>query len=208
VSLLLNTVADAQPATRVARLFYVLFNKSDTFSFQREVPVVVSRGKPVDKGFCSALTVDLKYLLRGLLLIPRGLDEEADARNDTPATAPLGAGRVAAPAAPKGKPKATPPAPQTPPAAVVPQTGTATPASPGPVSAPQQALPTPAPTPEAIAAERKALREMGNKVYVQSQNMKLVKDVLAEHGAQKFDQLKPESFPAVREKLTALLKAP
>lgn len=47
------------------------------------VPVIVSRGRPLDKALFGALTESLAYFLRGLLLIPRGgEDDTPSARND------------------------------------------------------------------------------------------------------------------------------
>ena len=51
--------------------------------FVRKFPLVPGKGRPLDKSLAVALTTDLAYTLRDLLLIPRlGVDESIDARND------------------------------------------------------------------------------------------------------------------------------
>ena len=51
--------------------------------FVRRFPLVPGKGRPLDKSLAVALTTDLAYTLRDLLLIPRiGVDESIDARND------------------------------------------------------------------------------------------------------------------------------
>lgn len=60
--------------------------------FVRKFPLVPGKGRPLDKSLAVALTSDLAYTLRDLLLIPRiGVDESIDARND----AESGSGRKA-----------------------------------------------------------------------------------------------------------------
>lgn len=46
-------------------------------------PVVVERGKTLDKAFATALTGSMAYLLRDLLQMPRGDEHDMNARNDT-----------------------------------------------------------------------------------------------------------------------------
>src|SRR5574338_126864 len=52
-----------------------------------DMPLVVEKGRPRDKATATALTYNLSYFLRGLLLIPRSDKAEAvhggDVRNDT-----------------------------------------------------------------------------------------------------------------------------
>lgn len=51
-------------------------------------PVVLERGKTLDKAFATALTTSLSYLLRDLLQMPRGDEADMNARNDTPKSMP------------------------------------------------------------------------------------------------------------------------
>jgi hypothetical protein len=46
-------------------------------------PVLISKGRPDDKAEAAALTLNLAYFLRGLLLIPRGDDAAIDQRDDS-----------------------------------------------------------------------------------------------------------------------------
>lgn len=63
---------------------YLLVHKDgDTFPFSTSTPVIPDKGRPPDKAEFAALTANLGYTLRGLLLLPRD-DEQAsiDARDD------------------------------------------------------------------------------------------------------------------------------
>lgn len=55
---------------------------AETVTFTRDWPAVLSKGRPMDKAVAGALTADLSYTLRDLLLIPRG-DEEGVGLDDT-----------------------------------------------------------------------------------------------------------------------------
>lgn len=60
-----------------------------------ETPIIPDKGRPPDKALAAALTYNIAYYLRGLLLIPRAETEaEVDKRNDTSYTPPP---RAAAP---------------------------------------------------------------------------------------------------------------
>lgn len=45
-------------------------------------PVVPEKGRPVDKAEAAAKTADLSYVLRALLMLPRGDEHSIDARDD------------------------------------------------------------------------------------------------------------------------------
>lgn len=54
-----------------------------------ETPIIPDKGRPPDKALAAALTYNLAYYLRGLLLIPRAETEaEVDKRNDSAYTPP------------------------------------------------------------------------------------------------------------------------
>lgn len=63
---------------------YLIVHKSgETYPIQTSTPVVPDKGRPPDKAEFAALTANLAYTLRGVLLMPRD-DEQAsiDARDD------------------------------------------------------------------------------------------------------------------------------
>lgn len=83
-------VPDAQPtegSTGLDRIEvrYRLLHKSGAFlDLETSTPVIPDKGRPEDKAEATALTYNLGYTLRGLLLIPRGEeDADADRRDDT-----------------------------------------------------------------------------------------------------------------------------
>jgi hypothetical protein len=51
-----------------------------------EWPVVVDKGRPIDKAFAIAITTSLAYFLRDLLLMPRGAQDDMDARKEDEST--------------------------------------------------------------------------------------------------------------------------
>ena len=55
---------------------------AEALTLTRDWPAVLSKGRPMDKAVAGALTEDLSYTLRDLLLIPRG-DEEGVGMDDT-----------------------------------------------------------------------------------------------------------------------------
>lgn len=62
---------------------YALIGDDMPMVFECETPVIPERGRPLDKSMAAALTYNLAYFLRGLLLIPRGDDDaEVDKRAD------------------------------------------------------------------------------------------------------------------------------
>jgi hypothetical protein len=78
--------------------------------FKSEWFVVEERGRPLDRAVAIALTANLAYFLRGLLLLPRPDDEEGRAtRRERPAQAPAGDGPPALGGViPGGRTKGTP----------------------------------------------------------------------------------------------------
>lgn len=68
---------------RVIVRYELVHTSGESKAFQSSSPVVPERGRPADKAEAGALTTNLGYLLRGLLLLPR--DDEAasmDQRDD------------------------------------------------------------------------------------------------------------------------------
>lgn len=65
-------------------LHYLLVHTSgETLPIESSTPVIPEKGRPADKAEAAAVTQDLAYLLRGLLLLPRDDDAAAiDARDD------------------------------------------------------------------------------------------------------------------------------
>lgn len=63
--------------------YELLHESGETKSFNCSSPIVVEKGRPQDKAEAAALTYNLGYFLRGLLLLPR-VDErdEVDQRDD------------------------------------------------------------------------------------------------------------------------------
>jgi hypothetical protein len=71
-----------------------------------EWPVLVDKGRPIDKAFAIAITTSLAYFLRDLLLMPRGAQDDMDARSEEAVAAPAESATV--------EPKAAEAAPPTP----------------------------------------------------------------------------------------------
>lgn len=64
---------------------YMLLGNDAKLEMSAETAVLVEKGRPLDKAQATALTYNLGYFLRGLLLLPREDAEEAvDARDDRP----------------------------------------------------------------------------------------------------------------------------
>ena len=79
--------SDGEATHRVQSYFQIThMEKGTTWVGSVDWPVVVSKGRPLDKAEASALTDSLKYWLLGILLLPRA-DVEMDMRPDTLATA-------------------------------------------------------------------------------------------------------------------------
>lgn len=51
--------------------------------WQLSYPLVPDKGRPIDKALAGALSSSLGYWLRDLLLVPRGLDHQVEARDDS-----------------------------------------------------------------------------------------------------------------------------
>lgn len=69
---------------RVVAQYVVVHRSGACLAFETSTPVVPEKGKPEDKSEQAALTSNLAYSLRGLLLIPRGEapEESVDGRNE------------------------------------------------------------------------------------------------------------------------------
>jgi hypothetical protein len=63
---------------------YLLLHESgESMALLATTPAIEGKGRPIDKAACAALTTNLAYVLRGLLLLPRDDDAAAiDARDD------------------------------------------------------------------------------------------------------------------------------
>lgn len=67
-------------------VYYRLVHASGQYlDLHSSTPVITENGRPEDKAELTALTANLSYMLRGLLLLPRDADADAsiDARDDT-----------------------------------------------------------------------------------------------------------------------------
>ena len=83
-------VKEGEVATSKLSVSYALLHESgQRLEFYTETAVVPEKGRPLDKAEAGALTLNLAYFLRGLLLISR--DDETtsvETRNDNKVTAP------------------------------------------------------------------------------------------------------------------------
>lgn len=84
VSVAANASKDySATAYRIDVTYKLLHQTGEWHLFECSTPVVPGKGRPEDKAEFSALTANLAYFLRGLLLLPR-LDEDAiDQRDDS-----------------------------------------------------------------------------------------------------------------------------
>lgn len=91
-------------------------------------PVLPERGRPLDKAFSIALTTSLSYLLRDLLQMPRGTQDDAAAQDDRhtsvstappPANGQVQSGEAALAEARGGGPEGNVPPPASPPPATI-----------------------------------------------------------------------------------------
>ncbi len=75
--------AEARP-TEWMRVGYVAYHAESgtSFAWAHDFPAVSEKGRPSDKAVCGALTVNLSYAIRGLLLVPRSDENEPDKRDD------------------------------------------------------------------------------------------------------------------------------
>jgi ERF superfamily len=76
---------ETKDGTKVTVQYLVLHESGESFTATSETAVVPEKGRPQDKAEATALTYNLSYFMRGLLLIPRGTDADSpDQRNDNP----------------------------------------------------------------------------------------------------------------------------
>lgn len=65
------------------RVHYALLCPAERLDFHCDTAVIVDKGRPLDKAQATALTYNLGYFLRGLLLLPReDAENSVDARDD------------------------------------------------------------------------------------------------------------------------------
>lgn len=63
--------------------YLVLHDSGECMALSMSTPAIEGKGRPIDKAACAALTTNLAYVLRGLLLLPRDDDAAAiDQRDD------------------------------------------------------------------------------------------------------------------------------
>lgn len=71
------------PIGRVHVKYRLLHTSGESVEFESSTPVISEKGRPADKAEATALTYNLGYFLRGLLLLPRVDESEVvDARDD------------------------------------------------------------------------------------------------------------------------------
>ncbi len=74
---------DFERTPAIVRVDYVLVHVSgEARQIGSITPIIPERGRPFDKALAAAKTFDLAYLLRTLLLLPRGDEYDVDARDD------------------------------------------------------------------------------------------------------------------------------
>jgi hypothetical protein len=75
----------AGPSSKIVVDYLLMHEAGDTRALQFETSVIPEKGRPQDKAEAAALTLNLGYTLRGLLLLPRE-DETAsvETRDDRP----------------------------------------------------------------------------------------------------------------------------
>lgn len=79
-----NTI-DKQPLWWLVSIYGLVHVSGEGREILSEIPILPEKGRPLDKAVNGAKTSDLAYVLRGLLLLPRGLKDEpsVDGRDDT-----------------------------------------------------------------------------------------------------------------------------
>jgi len=95
-------------STEWLRVQYLAYHADSgtSHTWSHDFPAVSEKGRPSDKAVCGALTVNLSYAIRGLLLVPRSDENEPDKRDDRhydPKARPAPA-KVAPQSAPAEKP--------------------------------------------------------------------------------------------------------
>lgn len=78
----------ARLAGRIHVTYMLVHTSGESKEFECSTPVVLEKGRPWDKAESAALTLDLAYFLRGLLLLPRGEEHTVDQRDDRAFTPP------------------------------------------------------------------------------------------------------------------------
>jgi len=67
----------------ILRASYILLHESgESMRIRRDLPIVVGKGRPMDKALLGAATETLGYLIRDLLLVPRQ-ETDVSGRDDT-----------------------------------------------------------------------------------------------------------------------------
>lgn len=78
---------DAMPLMMMHRVWCLAHDSGTERTYEQDWPVVVEKGRPLDKAVAGADTASLSYLLRNLLMVPRvekGTDLNADGRDHEP----------------------------------------------------------------------------------------------------------------------------
>lgn len=103
-------VEKGQDRFELMRSFLLLHSSGESLPISVEWPIIVEKGRPLDKATAIGTTLSLAYLLRDLLLMPR-VDPEDDlaARQPGEATPATGAASQPTAAAAPGSPQAVAP---------------------------------------------------------------------------------------------------
>lgn len=84
--------ADKLPVGRVYVRYRLVHTTGQFYEFESSTSVIPEKGRPDDKAEFGAITANLGYTLRGLLLLPReDAETSPDARNDLTYTPPVAA---------------------------------------------------------------------------------------------------------------------
>jgi hypothetical protein len=73
---------DAMVVGHVDVSYRLVHGSGEHLDFAAATPVLVEKGRPLDKALAGAITSNLGYFLRGLLLLPRLEEAEIEARDD------------------------------------------------------------------------------------------------------------------------------
>lgn len=77
--------AEVEPTLSVRIRYALIHAAGEAREITSETPIIPEKGRPWDKALAAAKTYDLSYMLRSLLLLPRGEDEasaDVDSRDD------------------------------------------------------------------------------------------------------------------------------
>jgi hypothetical protein len=90
--------------------YLVLHDSGECMALSMSTPAIEGKGRPIDKAACAALTTNLAYVIRGLLLLPRDDDAAAIDQRDDRTYEPRPRDERPSATAPAEPPPAQPPA--------------------------------------------------------------------------------------------------